>query len=94
MTSNEHTAELPDLSENVYVTTVVPMKNILFGTRVLWTVGVLPELSVAVGSVQETKAGLAPGEAETEMSSGHPLISGGILSIAVAKITNKAKHIT
>ena len=88
VTSKEHAAELPDLSENVYVTTVVPMKKALFGVCVLRTNGVLPELSVAVGSVQETKAGLAPVGEETWISSGHSLITGGTLSTAVAKIQN------
>ena len=77
VTSNEHTAVLPDLSVNVYVTNVVPRTNLEFGTCVLMTVGVIPELSEAVGSVQETKAELAPAAAVTCLSSGHPIITGG-----------------
>ena len=75
----------------MYVTIVVPTGKSLFGACVLRTVGVLPELSVAVGSVQTTKAELTPAEAVIRMSSGHPLTNGGIVSIGVAKMQNKAK---
>ena len=65
MTAKEHPAELPDPSKNVYVTFVLPMGKALFGACVLRTEGVLPELSVAVGSVHVARAELAPVEEET-----------------------------
>ena len=89
VTSKEQTAVFPDPSVNVYVTVIiVPTTKGEFGARVLVTAGVIPELSVARGSVHETEAKSAPLEATSCISLGHPIITGGVLSTALAKMNN------
>ena len=43
-------------------------------------VGVMPELSVAVGSVQVTGVEVSPTGIVTARESGHPFMTGGVVS--------------
>ncbi len=56
----EQRAELPAVSVNVYWTSVIPLGNVLPGSWDLTTVGVEPELSVAVGSIHTTVLEVVP----------------------------------
>ena len=82
MTLNEHIALLPASSTHVYVINVEPTSNLSPGALVPVQVGVMPELSVAVGSVQVTVRE-SPSVACTVMSSGQLVIVGGSVSPAV-----------
>jgi len=73
------------------VTPVLPIPKLEPGSAVAWTVTV-PELSVAVGAVQETTALVAPGAACTETSLGQLLMVGGMLSVAVSPTLMKKVH--
>ena len=79
VTLKEHVSVFPVGSVDVYVTVVVPMGKVLPGVwdgDSVW----LPELSVAVGSVQVTFAVAAPGSVDPNWSPGHPGIVGLSLS--------------
>ncbi len=58
------------------MTCVVPTGKLLPGSCDLVTVGVIPELSVAVGSIQVAIVVEAPRGRVYCMDSGHPLIMG------------------
>ena len=60
MTTNEQVALLPDASVNVMDTGVEPIGKASPGLRVLDLDSWVPELSVAVGRVQEARADDAP----------------------------------
>ena len=60
LTLKVQVALLPDPSVKVYVTWVVPTLKKLPGAWVLWESETMPELSVAVGSVQVTVAPPTP----------------------------------
>ena len=59
---------------------MVPWLNAAPGPRVFSKVGGTPELSVAVGSVHVTVVAVLPVGAVTVMSSGQPVITGGVRS--------------
>ena len=46
-------------------------------------VGTAPELSVAVGSVHVTDTPVEPNGIATLMLSGHPVMTGSVLSVAI-----------
>ena len=77
---NEHCAWFPAISVNVYVTVVVPTGKSVPGWWDWVTVGAIPELSVAVGSVQVNVPELLPGGTIKFRGSGQPLNVGGTVS--------------
>ena len=85
VTSKVHNAVLPASFRKPYVTFVVPTSNTDPGVFVLALRSCPPELSVALGSVQVTTAELVPIEAVTSISSGHPVITGRVLSNSLAE---------
>ena len=83
-------ASLPAWSVNVYKTLVVPTGKVSLGLCDLETVGGIPELSVAVGSVQPTAADGVPNGIVAEMGKvGQPVMTGGIVSSSISENDNK-----
>ena len=65
----------------------MPTLKVSPGELVLVTVGVTPELSVAVGEVHVTETPVEPVGMATLMSDGHPEMTGAVLSM-VANLGN------
>ena len=65
----------------------MPTLKVSPGELVLVTVGVTPELSVAVGEVHVTETPVDPLGMVTLMSDGHPEMTGAVLSM-VANLGN------
>ena len=82
VTVKTHSAEFPAKSVKVYVTGVVPTLKKLPGWWLLETVGIPPELSVAVGGIQVTGTDDVPDDTDMVMEFGHPKIIGATLSTA------------
>ena len=57
------------------------------------TSGVTPELSVAVGSVHDTTVEVVPTATLWVIGSGHPLTTGGTLSIVVTACVNNGRDL-
>ena len=85
VTVNRQVAWLPLASWNVYVTWVVPRGKLLNGACDLSTVGLSPELSVAVGSGHVTVVVVEPGATGMLMLPGQLLITGAIVSTETAQ---------
>ncbi len=80
VTVKEHVASFPWLSVTVYVTCVSPTKKISPEWWVWVTIGIMPELSVAVGSDQVTGTDRIPGGTMYIAELGQPVITGGVTS--------------
>ncbi len=80
VTVKEHVASFPWTSANVYVTLVVPTKKISPEWWDWTNVGVMPELSIAVISVQVTFINWVPGGTMYVADCGQPMIIGGVVS--------------
>ena len=91
VTENEQTAEFPESSVNVYVTTVVPTGNESSGEDVDVNV-TLPESSVAEGSVHVTVIAAPSAVVSTLMSPGQSDMTGGVLSMTA--VCNRYKSLS
>ncbi len=95
LTENEHIASFPAWSMNVYNTCVVPIGKLSPGLCDLDTVGVRPELSVAVGSVHPTDADGVPNGMVVEMGTrGQPITTGGVVSSATSVNSKACERLT